>query len=173
MARARVRKSQQKRRKALKRQYTAIAKAKKAGNPTPVQRKPRHRKRPSSPQAAGGSTPTPAPVLLDEIPAPAREVSAVFSVSDFSPSGFSASGSSDQMQDQMQDQMPLPLQDQIKEVLPPPQIDFGDLDQAVEDWTLQEFGYGDTKDEGGHGVDSLRAEARLTIIFEAKCSSLS
>ena len=62
----------------------------------------------------------------------------MFSVSDFSPSG-----SSDQMQDQMQDQMPLPLQDQIKEVLPPPQIDFGDLDQAVEDWTLQEFGYGD------------------------------
>ena len=138
MSRSRVRQSLQKRRKALKRQYTAIAKAKKAGNPTPVQRKPRHRKRPSSPQAAGGSTPTPAPVLLDEIPSPAREVSAVFSVSDFSPSG-----SSDQMQDQMQDQMPLPLQDQIKEVLPPPQIDFGDLDQAVEDWTLQEFGYGD------------------------------
>ena len=78
----------------------------------------------------------------------------MFSVSDFSPSG-----SSDQMQDQMQDQMSwvppmswLPeveeleelVEDQIKEVLPPPQIDFGDLDQAVEDWTLQEFGYGDT-----------------------------
>ena len=50
----------QKRRKALKRQHTAKAKAKKAGDPTPVQRKPRHRKRPSSPQAAGGSMPTPA-----------------------------------------------------------------------------------------------------------------
>ena len=80
-----MRQSLQKRRKALKRQHTAIAKAKKAGDPTPVQRKPRHRKRPSSPQAAGGSLPTPAPVL-DEIPAPAREVSDVFSVSDFSPS---------------------------------------------------------------------------------------
>ena len=128
MSRSRVRQSLQKRRKALKRQHTAKAKAKKAGDPTPVQRKPRHRKRPSSPQAAGGSTPTPAPVLLDEIPSPAREVSAVFSVSDFSPSG-----SSDQMQDQMQDQMSwmppmswLPeveeleelVEDQIKEVLP-------------------------------------------------------